>query len=203
MAPAESYQSVDGRGEAAFEIRGSEFIGSVTPVRSIAEAEAFIEEITGDHPDASHIVPAYRIRTEDGMLREWSSDAGEPSGSAGKPVLNLLQQRELENVAVAVTRYFGGTKLGVGGLARAYGRAAKEAIDAVGVVDREPHLEVEITVEYDDSGTVRGLIESSDYDFTAEYDEEVRFTVLVPIAESDELFDRVRSATSARATIDR
>lgn len=203
MAPAESFRTANGRGEAAFEIRGSEFIGYAAPVRSIDGAESFIAEITENHPEASHNVPAYRVRTGEGMLREWSSDDGEPSGSAGKPVLNVLEQRELENVAVVVTRYFGGTKLGVGGLARAYARGAKEAIDAAGVVDREPHLQVEIVVEYDDSGTIRGLIESGGYDFTAEYDEDVRFSVLVPIAQRDELFDRIRSATSGRASIDR
>jgi len=203
MAPEESFRTVIGHGEAAFEIRGSEFIGYAARVRSIDEAESFISGITENHPEASHNVPAYRVRTKEGMLREWSSDDGEPSGSAGKPVLNVLEQRELENVTVVVTRYFGGTKLGVGGLARAYARGTKEAIDAAGVVEREPHLQAEIVVEYDDSGTIRGLIESGGYDFTAEYDEDVRFSVLVPIAQRDELFDRVRSATSGRASIDR
>jgi len=203
MAPEESYRTVSDRGETRFEIRGSEFIGRAAPVRSVEEAEAFIAEITDEHPDASHTVPAYRVRSGEGILREWSSDDGEPSGSAGKPVLNVLERRAIENVVVVVTRYFGGTELGVGGLARAYARGANDAIDAAGMVDREPHVESEITVEYDDSGTVRGLIESAGYDFTAEYDEDVRFTVLAPVTESDELLNRVRSATSGRATIDR
>jgi len=91
------------------------------------------------------------------MVREWCSDDGEPSGSAGKPALNVLEQRELRNMVVAVVRYYGGTNLGVGGLARAYSRAVKEAVDAAGVVEDVPHERFEAAVEYDDSGTVRGI----------------------------------------------
>jgi len=199
VAVSERYRTVAGRGEAAFEVQGSEFIGHVSPASTVAEAEAFIAEICEAYADATHNVPAYRVRAE--PLREWSSDADEPSGSAGKPALNVLTQEELENVVVVVTRYYGGTKLGVGGLSRAYGRAVKMAVDDASIVEEVPHESLSITVEYDDSGTVRGILESEDVDFEASYEETVRFDLRVPVAEGEALRDRVRSATSGRAAI--
>ena len=196
---AETYRTVAGRGETAFEIRGSEFLGYVAPVDAVDEAESFVDAICERHPDATHNVPAYRVRAD--PLREYESDAGEPTGSAGKPALNVLQQRDVENVVVVVTRYYGGTNLGVGGLARAYSRAVKEAVDDAGVVEERPHDRVAITVEYDDSGTVRGIVESADVEFEATYEADVRFVVRVPADERESLCDRIRSATSGRADV--
>ncbi|MFB6177356.1 MAG: YigZ family protein, partial [Halobaculum sp.] len=136
------------------------------------------------------------------MLREYSSDDGEPSGSAGKPALNVLQQREIRNVACVVTRYYGGTNLGVGGLARAYSRAVKDAIDAAGVVERVPRDRFSVTVSYDDSGDVRGILESNEVAFDASYDETVTFAVRVRTDEAAAVRDRIRSATSGRAEIE-
>ncbi|SIR55934.1 uncharacterized protein, YigZ family [Haladaptatus litoreus] len=202
-----TYRTVAGHGEAVFEVRGSEFIGYIAPVESVETAESFVERIEERHPDATHNVPAYRVRAgnaekaDSGFLREYSSDDGEPSGSAGKPMLNVLQQREIENVAAVVTRYYGGTNLGVGGLVRAYSRAVKEAVDDAEIVEERPHERLEIAVTYDDSGTVRGIIESEGVEFEAEYGENVQFSVRVPIQETDALCDRLRSATSGRAEI--
>ncbi|WP_262179076.1 IMPACT family protein [Haloarcula laminariae] len=196
----ERFRTVAERAAASFEVQGSQFIGHVAPAETVDAAEAFVDEIRADYADATHNVPAYRVRAS--PFREYSSDDAEPSGSAGKPALNVLQQREIENVAAVVTRYYGGTNLGVGGLARAYSRAVKEGVDAAGVVESVPHERFDITVEYDDSGSVRGLLESADVEFTADYGAEVTFAVRVPTAEGSELRDRVRSATSGRADID-
>jgi uncharacterized YigZ family protein len=216
----EPYRTVDERATATFEVRGSEFLGHVAPVDTVVAAEAFVDEVRAEYDDATHNVPAYRVpaetegddstdaggtgRTPAGgtMLREYSSDDGEPSGSAGKPALNVLQQRELRNVVCVVTRYYGGTNLGVGGLARAYSRGVKEAVDAAGVVERVPRDRFTVTVSYDDSGTVRGLLESSAADFDADYEADVRFRVHVPADEAATLRDRIRSATSGRADLD-
>ena len=197
----ERYRTVAGRGRAAFEIRGSEFLGHVAPAESVADAETFVEAVREEYADATHNVPAYRVRAA--PLREYESDAGEPTGSAGKPALNVLQGEDLENVAAVVTRYFGGTELGVGGLARAYGRAVKEAVADAGTTERRPREAFAVTVEYDDSGSVRGILESVDADFEAAYEEEVHFDVRVPAESAADLRDRLRSATSGRAEIDR
>lgn len=197
---SETFRTVAGRGRAQFVIRGSEFIGHVGPAHTVAEAEAFIEAIEREHDDATHNVPAYRIRAE--PLREWSSDDDEPSGSAGKPALNVLQQEDIENVVAVVTRYYGGTKLGVGGLARAYSRGVKEALDDAGITEQQPHERFTITVAYDDSGTVRGILESESTEFEATYEADVTFTVRVPERTAPELRDRIRSATSGRASFE-
>ena len=227
----ESFRTVDGPGDAAFEVRGSEFLGYVAPATGVDDAESLLASVRSRHPDATHHVPAYRVPADGsgpggtadgseraveadavstphaasgtGMLREYQSDDGEPTGSAGKPALNVLVQRDLRNVASVVVRYYGGTNLGVGGLARAYARAVTDAVDDAGVVDAVPHERFDVTVAYDDSGTVRGLLESGDVEFEAAYEAEVSFSVRAPVGEASGLRDRIRSATSGRATIER
>jgi putative IMPACT (imprinted ancient) family translation regulator len=220
---ADSFHTVAGRAEARFEVQGSEFIGHVARVDSVAEAEAFVDAVAAEYDDATHNVPCYRVPagpvspnrpgdvegaggdaagTHGPMLREYQSDDGEPTGSSGKPALNVLQQRDLRNVVCVVTRYYGGTNLGVGGLARSYSRAVKEAVDAAGVVEEVPQHRFSVTVEYDDSGTVRGILESADCEFDAAYETDVSFQVKVAVDASDGLQDRIRSATSGRADIE-
>ena len=207
---SEAFRTVAERAEASFTVSGSEFIGYVAPVDTVDAAESVIEEVEADHPEATHVVPAYRVPAGTAaadqpgsvMLREWSSDDGEPSGSAGDPALNVLVQQEIRNVVAAVVRYYGGTNLGVGGLARAYSRAVKEAVDAAGVVEDVPHERFEATVEYDDSGTVRGILESAGVEFDASYGEAAGFVVRVPVADADALRERLRDATSGRVEID-
>jgi uncharacterized YigZ family protein len=197
---SETYRTVGGRGEAAFEERGSRFIGYIAPAETVANAEKFVVSVENEHPDASHNVPAYRVRAD--PLREYASDDGEPGGSAGKPALTVLEREEIENVAAVVTRYYGGTNLGVGGLARAYGRAVKLALDDAGTVEQRPHERFRLAVDYDDSGTVRGILESSEVEFEAEYEERASFAVRVPSADAEELRERLLSATSGRAELE-
>ncbi|WP_058993820.1 YigZ family protein [Haloarcula sp. CBA1127] len=196
----DSYRTVPGRGEARFEVRGSEFIGHVAPATTIEDAEAFVDAVGDEYADATHNVPAYRVRSD--PFREYSSDDGEPSGSAGDPALNVLQQRDIENVVAVVTRYYGGTNLGVGGLASAYSRAVKDGVDDAGVVEEVPHEQFTVTVAYDDSGSVRSLLESAGVEFEADYEAEVVFDVRVATVQGSELRDRIRSATSGRAVIE-
>jgi uncharacterized YigZ family protein len=192
----DAYLTLADRAEAGFTVQGSEFLAHAAPVESVAAAEAFIEEIEAAYDDATHNVPAYRVRAD--PFREYASDDGEPSGSAGKPMLSVLQGQEIENVCVVVTRYFGGTELGVGGLVRAYSGAVKDVLDAAAIVKERPHEAFSVSVDYDDSGTVRGILESEGVDFEADYGETVAFDVRVPVAEAEALRDRLRSATSGR-----
>jgi len=196
----DSFRTLAGRGESAFTIRGSEFLGRAAPAGSVAEAESFVDAVRETNADATHNVPAYRVRAD--PLREYASDDGEPSGSAGKPMLNVLQGRETENAVVVVTRHYGGTNLGVGGLVRAYSRAATEAIEDAGVVERVPHERFVATVEYDDSGTARSILESEGVEFDAEYAESVTFRVRVPVEDVVELRDRLLSATEGRVELE-
>ncbi|PSQ30760.1 hypothetical protein BRD16_05910 [Halobacteriales archaeon SW_6_65_46] len=198
---ADSYRTVETAATAAFEVRGSEFIGHVRPVERVAAAERFIDDVRGEYEDATHNVPAYRVRAD--PFREYSSDDGEPSGSAGKPALNVLEGQELENVVVVVTRYYGGTNLGVGGLVSAYGEAVARSVERAGVVEREPHEQFAATVGYDDSGTVRAVLDSAGVSYEARYEETVTFSVEVPVTDARALRDRLRSATSGRVSIER
>ena len=197
---ADAHRTVAERATASFEVRGSEFLGHVAPVTTVDEAEAFVEAVRAEYADATHNVPAYRVRAD--PFQEYASDDGEPSGSAGKPALNVLQGEDLENVAVVVTRYYGGTNLGVGGLVSAYGRAVKDAVAAAGPVERRPRETVVVTVDYDDSGTVRSTLESAGVEFDAEYEADVTFEARVPVADAAALRDRIRSATSGRAWVE-
>ncbi len=196
----EPYRTVAGPGETRFEVRGSAFYGFVDTARDRQAAEEHVRRVREEYPDATHVVPAYRVRAS--VLREYADDDGEPSGSAGDPALNVLEQRELENVVAAVVRYYGGTNLGVGGLARAYSRAVADAVDDASVVTERPHVAVRVEVGYDDSGTVRSALESAGVEFDATYEERVVFAVRVPVAEHESLLEEVRSATSGRAEID-
>jgi uncharacterized YigZ family protein len=202
------YRTLADPGEADFEVQDSEFVGYASPAATVEDAEAFVETVEERHPDATHNVPAYRVRVESGgpggghMLREYQSDDGEPTGSAGKPALNVLQQRDVENCVVVVTRYYGGTNLGVGGLARAYSRAVKEAVDDAGVVEERPQERFSVTVEYDDSGTVRTILEGADCEFDADYGEDVGFDVTVAREDAGDLRERIQSAVSGRADVD-
>jgi len=196
------YLTVAARAQAEFEVKGSEFIGHVAPADSVDAAEAFVSEVREAYADATHNVPAYRVPAGEGdMLREWASDDGEPTGSAGKPALNVLVQRDIRNVVAVVTRYYGGVNLGVGGLARAYARGVSDAVDAAGVVEERPHERIEAIVDYDDSGTVRGILESAGVEFDAAYEARVTFDVRVPVDDADGLRDRLRSATGGRVEL--
>jgi len=196
----DAYRTVEGRGRSRFRVNGSEFIGHAVPADSEADAEGFVDEVRAEYDDATHNVPAYRVRAD--PFREYASDDGEPSGSAGKPILSVLQGRDLQNVCVVVTRYFGGTELGVGGLVRAYSKAATGAIEDAGTETRRPRARFRTTVGYDDSGTVRGILESEGAAFEADYGEAVTFEGSVPLGEAEGLFDRLRSATGGRIDID-
>ena len=206
-----TFRTVEGRGQTRLDRQGSEFIGVVVPVDTVEEAEAVIDDQRESYPDATHHVPAYRVPAGEAsaarpgetetMLREWCSDDGEPSGSSGEPALNVLVQQDLQNLVAVVTRYYGGTNLGVGGLARAYSTAVKGAVNDAGIVEREPHERFVATVEYDDSGTVRGILESTDTEFEASYEEQARFAVRVPVTGADALRERLLNATSGRVDL--
>ncbi|MCK4597541.1 YigZ family protein [bacterium] len=125
------YLTVKGRSNQEIKVKGSRFIASVTPVGSEEEAKKFIGRVSGEYFDATHNCYAYRVGLGDAAISRYS-DAGEPSGTAGRPILEAITGRDLTDVAVVVTRYFGGTKLGTGGLARAYKECAMAVLDGVG-----------------------------------------------------------------------
>lgn len=149
----ESYRTVAKEGRGEFIEKRSRFIGTVRPVRTEEEAVGFIEELRKKYRDASHNVYAYII--ENNNIARYSDD-GEPSGTAGVPVLDILKKEGLTDLAVVVTRYFGGVLLGTGGLVRAYSKGAKLAVDAAGIANMVLCRETRMSFEY----TLLGKIQS-------------------------------------------
>lgn len=139
-------KTVRGRGSAEQTIEKSRFIAYVSPVKSREEAESFIAEIRAKHRDATHNVPAMVIG--DKMQIQWGSDDGEPGGTAGTPMAQLLAKEGITDVAVVVTRYFGGIKLGPGGLVRAYTSSCKLGLEAAGICEIREMTAVNAEIEY-------------------------------------------------------
>jgi len=136
-------------------VRGSRFLTTVAPVSTPADAEAFVARIRDEFSDATHNCWAWRVGRAGEVFR--SSDDGEPGGSAGRPILQQLEGRRLTNVAAVVTRWFGGTKLGVGGLMRAYGGATGKTLDRAPLRRIVVTRRVEIEHPYECSGALAGL----------------------------------------------
>ena len=150
-----SYKTILHRADESFEEKKSLFIGHALPVSTEAEALAFLNEIRSAYPDATHNVYAYVLR-ENGTTRY--SDDREPQGTAGMPVLDVLRKAEITDTAVVVTRYFGGTLLGTGGLVRAYTQAAKLAVEAGGVVTRAKLAMLSLVCTYGDYQKITPLL---------------------------------------------
>ncbi|MHA8110732.1 YigZ family protein [Lactobacillaceae bacterium Melli_B4] len=146
MEKEQTYLTVKTSGANEINIKKSRFIGSVKRVKTEEEAKAFVEQITEENKSATHNCYAYMVGQDDHIQRK--SDNGEPSGTAGLPILDAIKLKQLHDVAVVVTRYFGGIKLGAGGLIRAYSNATTEAINHVGVVERILQTKVNIQIEY-------------------------------------------------------
>ncbi|MDY7992563.1 YigZ family protein [Paenibacillus polymyxa] len=142
----EQYRTVRGAGNKEIVIRKSRFIGHIQPVQTEEEAVAFIERIQKEHWNATHNCSAYMIGERDEIQKQ--SDDGEPSGTAGKPILEVIRNQKLKNVAIVVTRYFGGILLGAGGLIRAYSDGAVAAIEAGDAITRVLHREVFVELDY-------------------------------------------------------
>lgn len=154
----ERYKTVRSTGSKEIVIKKSRFIGHVMPVETEGAAVAFIEEIKKKHWNATHNCSAYMIGERDEIQKQ--SDDGEPSGTAGKPILEVIRNQGLKNVAIVVTRYFGGIMLGAGGLIRAYTDGAVAAIEAGDSITRVLHKEIFVELDYTWLGKVENELRS-------------------------------------------
>ena len=150
-------QTLQGRCEATLKAGDSRFIGIAVPVESEEEARRELAMVAREHPGATHICHAYRLGAGDAAV-ERSSDAGEPAGSAGAPMLSVIRGRNLSNVLVAVVRFFGGTKLGIGGLARAYRDTARSTLDSGRIVQSEILRSMGVVLPLALAGEARSLL---------------------------------------------
>ena len=187
------------RAEAEFEEKKSIFIGNAAPVRTEDEARAFIEEIRHAYGDATHNVYAYLL--QGGAVARFS-DAGEPHGTAGMPVLNVLKMSGATDLCVVVTRYFGGILLGAGGLVRAYSQSAKMAVDAAGFAVYVPYVLVECTCGYADYQKLTAYFPKwNAIEDGAEFDADVCVRLSTAAENAAELIRKIAETTGGRAAV--
>lgn len=195
----DSYKTVLKENTAELIEKKSRFIAAVMPVKTEQEALWFINKKKKEHYDASHNTYAYVVR-ENNIAR--FSDDGEPGGTAGLPMMEVLKKEGLFDVVVVVTRYFGGTLLGAGGLVRAYSKSAKLGIDAAEIVTMITVKSFAVECSYDMFGKVKYLIENSDYILDSiDYGETVKVNVFVKIENSERFLKEVVDVTNGGAEI--
>lgn len=199
MTPLE-YKTVSNYAMAKFEEKKSKFIATVKPVTTEEEALEFIDELKSKYWDASHNVYAYCIGGDNTIQRY--SDDGEPSGTAGLPVLEVIKRMELQDVVVVVTRYFGGIQLGARGLVRAYAKSASLGIEASGVVTKRLCKEINITLKYPVFDKVRSQV--INYGYTIKdiiYTQNVEMVIMVPIVEINRFNEYINEATNGEVLV--
>ncbi|MDR2166291.1 MAG: YigZ family protein [Clostridiales bacterium] len=196
----EKFKTIAQPGEAEFFEKNSRFIGYAYPVEGEEAAQAYLSDLRRLHVKAAHNCFAYQIGMNNEFIRQ--SDDGEPSGTAGLPILDVIQKQGLRNVLVVVTRYFGGILLGAGGLVRAYSRAAKEAVAAAGIIEPVLHQKFQIAVPYTLGGKLEHEIRLQNYILVdTAYAEEVSFTLLTPAQNAEALIKHLTNLTNAKAVI--
>lgn len=183
------FKTIENKAEGIIIEKKSKFIANIFYVENEKEAEEKLNEIRKKYYDARHNCFAYRIKTENGIIQKQSDD-GEPSGTAGAPILNILEKQELVNLIAIVTRYFGGILLGTGGLVKAYSEAIKEALQNAIVVEKEEGYLSEIMASYEEANKIEYLLltKTNAKILNKEYLENVILTFEIPKEEYEKIF---------------
>lgn len=196
MSLKNSYKTVKEQSQTLLIEKKSKFISSVKPVDNEEDALAFLSEIRSKYSDATHNVYAYII-DENNIFRY--SDDGEPSGTAGMPVLDTIRKAGIVDVIVVITRYFGGTLLGTGGLVHAYGASAKQGLEKSQIVIRSLCDIIDARVDYTLVGKMQYKIANEGYILEDTiYDNEVTFKICCPIENTDKLIEDLTDMTNGR-----
>ena len=201
MSEVDTFLTIKGNSDSLLKEKGSKFIGFATHVNDESEIKTTLDVIRKELHDATHHCYAYRIGFGDN-IRALSSDDGEPSGSAGAPMLAVLEGASLTNILAVVTRYYGGTKLGVGGLARAYGGCVKELITDAEIVENIVRSKLEVLVDYNLLSAVLKTASAFKAEISQGYKGDKAFVQLsVRISELENLRSELIDATSGAAII--
>jgi uncharacterized YigZ family protein len=194
------YYTVKGYGEHEIIIQKSRFIAYVSRAETEAEAQDFIQTIKKKNWDATHNCSAYLIGENDQIQK--ANDDGEPSGTAGVPILEVLKKKNLKDTVVVITRYFGGIKLGAGGLIRAYGKATSEGINVTGMVERKLMRIMHTKVDYTWLGKLENELRSSIYTLKEiHYLDTVEVETYVEESQTDSFTEWMTSLTNGQAVI--
>lgn len=198
MESPDSFLTIKSRSRIEIKIKGSKFIGQAVPCSDEADAERLLETVRKEYYDATHNCFAYRAGFGRGEKFRYS-DAGEPSGTAGKPIYDQIEGKNLTNLMIIVTRYFGGTKLGTGGLTHAYSESASKAIEQAGIVERFITEEISITVQFPDYSVIERIIHQHDGKIiSSDFSDVVRLTVEIRQSSAERLKEKLTDATSGR-----
>ncbi|WP_048170119.1 IMPACT family protein [Methanosarcina siciliae] len=189
-----NYKTLKSSGRSRKEFKNSIFIGYARHVKDESEAKAFIKEIKELHGDANHNVSAYLVQEERSFTLRYDDD-GEPAGSSGKPVFKVLEAKGLYNAAVVVTRYFGGIKLGFGGLSRAYRETAISAIEEAGTVEVFEEVRFRIRFGYPEIQKLKNLIEKYGRVEEEKYSDAVEFIFLVKKSFEEQFLEKLAKLT--------
>ena len=196
----EEYKTIYKGGIGEITEKKSRFIATIRPAKTEEEALAFLEEMKKKYWDARHNCSAYVLGERQEILR--CSDDGEPSQTAGKPMMDVLTGAGLTNVAAVVTRYFGGTLLGTGGLVRAYSAAVQEGLKNSRIITKYVGTRLLVETDYNGIGRLQYLFGQRQIPMTdTEYTDHVNFTVLVPVSKTAELTKAITEATNGQAKI--
>jgi uncharacterized YigZ family protein len=195
------YKTISEIGEAEQVINKSSFIATAFPISCEEDAVKFIQAERKKHPDARHVCWAYILGEKKDIMRY--SDDGEPQGTAGQPILQVLVKKDITNVLVTVTRYFGGILLGAGGLTRAYSSSCVSAIDNTGVKTMVLSSICEIVLDYTTYNRLQKTIENSDYIIVKNiaYGENVTLTLTVKQEDFEKLSDYFIQSTGGKAKV--
>lgn len=199
-----TYLSVSEPVPFCYEEKKSRFIAQVSPIRQKSDGFQLLAQAKLENPDARHYCWAYVLGDPHQTCSAGFNDDGEPSGTAGKPMLNVLMQRRVGDVFAIVTRYFGGVKLGAGGLSRAYGQAVSGALDQAVLYEIMPISLIRIVSDFSLEASIRGLLEQNQAQhINAQYDQQVNITCQVPTRYVDSLNAAIinRSAGTARVKL--
>ena len=198
----EQYKTIYEGGEGEIIEKKSRFIATVRPVESEEEALAFLDEMRKKYWDARHNCYVYSI----GMNREFTrcSDDGEPSGTAGRPMLDVILGEDIYNVAVVVTRYFGGVLLGTGGLVRAYSKAVQEGLAASKIILKQKGITLRITTDYTGIGKIQYIAGERNIPvLDSEYTDKVVMKLLVPAQDVGSVQKAITEGTNGKAGIEK
>jgi len=196
------YRVPSGVAEDELVVRNSVFVGTAGHATDATEARAFVDQVRAAYPDANHHAWAYRI-SPDPQGEMGSSDDGEPGGTAGRPMLAVLDGSGLRQVVVVGTRYFGGTKLGTGGLVRAYSQVARLALARLPAHWCVLHLVSEVVLDYSLYGTARHLLSVCDGRIEEEgFTDQIRLRIAVPACAFPGVAEKFRDISNGRVTLD-
>lgn len=193
-----SYFTIKNEAMAEFKEKKSIFIGQVKRVENEEAAKEFVQEVKNNHKQARHNVYAYMIG-ENREIQRYSDD-GEPQGTGGIPMLEVLKKNDITDIAVVVTRYFGGILLGTGGLARAYSKGASLAIKEAGIVEKVKGVSIEIEIQYELLGKVQHLCAEEYFHIEhIEYTNTVKINILCEYTKLEKLKSLITGITSGKA----